>query len=68
MGILKSISNFFGKLFGRKKVEPAKKESYEVEINRDAVTGQFVSDEFVKENPSTTTTETRVVKKKKKKA
>jgi len=38
-------------------------ETYKKEISRSAVTGEFVSKEFVEENPGTTTTEIREVKK-----
>jgi hypothetical protein len=38
-------------------------ETYKKEINRSAVTGEFVSKDFVEENPGTTITEVREVKK-----
>lgn len=41
-------------------------ETYKKEIHRDSVTGKFVSDEYVEQNPATTTTEIREVKKRKK--
>jgi len=54
-----SVKSWLKKLFFGK--------TFEKELNRDATTGHFVSDEYVKENPATTTTEKREVKKRGKK-
>lgn len=40
--------------------------TYIKKIYRNSITGKFVNEEYVKENPNTTTTEVREIKKKKK--